>query len=54
MDCAFLSQFCYCPLVWIFHSPGKNKKVNPLHESSLRIIYGEKKSTFMELLETEF
>ena len=46
----FLSQFSYCPLVWMFHSHGKNK-INPLRERCLRIIYNDKKSVFIELLD---
>ena len=28
----FLSQFGYCLLVWLFHSRGKNNKINRLQE----------------------
>ena len=42
----FISQFSYCPLVWIYHSRGKNNKINRIHERCLRIIYNDKKSTF--------
>ena len=40
----------YCPSVWIFQSRGKNNKINRLRERRLRIIYGNKKFTFIELL----
>ena len=43
LNAFFISQFSYCPLVWMFHGPGKN--------NSLRVIYNDKKSTFYELLE---
>ena len=49
----FISQFSYCPLVWMFHSRGKNNKINRIHERCLRIIYNDKKSTFYELLEKD-
>ena len=28
------SQFSYCPLVWMFHSRGLNKRINKIHEKS--------------------
>ena len=30
-----ISQFSYCPLVWMFHSHGKNNKTNRIHERCL-------------------
>ena len=44
------SQFGYCPLVSTFHSRGLNYKINSLHERALRITYGDKLSSFQELL----
>ena len=35
------AQFGYCPLVWIFHGRALNRKINHLHERSLRIVYKE-------------
>ena len=52
LNAFFISQFSYCPLVWMFHSRGKNK-INQIHERCLRIIYNDKKSTFYELLEKD-
>ena len=34
----------------MFHSRGRNTKINRIHERCLRIIYNDKKSTFYELL----
>ena len=53
LNAYFISQFSYCPLVWMFHSRGKNNKINRIHERCLRIIYNDKKSTFYELLEKD-
>ena len=53
LNAFFISQFSYCPLVWMFHSRGKNNKINRIHERCLRIIYNDKKSTFYELLEKD-
>ena len=47
----FISQFNYCPLIWMCHSRAKNNKINRLHERCLRIIYNDKVSTFEQLLE---
>ena len=53
LNAFFISQFSYCPLVWMFHNRGKNDKINQIHERCLRIIYNDKKSTFYELLEKD-
>ena len=45
------SQFGYCRLVWKFHSRNLNNKMNSIHERVLRITYGDKTSTFQQLLE---
>ena len=49
----FISQFSYCPLIWMCHSRKYNNKINGLHERCLRIIYSDKKSTFDELLKQD-
>ena len=45
-----LSQFSYCPLVWMCHSRTLNSKINKLHERALRLVYDDRQSTFEELL----
>ena len=47
------SQFSDCPLIWMFHSRTLNNKINRLHEKALRIVYGDYKSKFDELLEKD-
>jgi len=44
------SQFGYCPLIWMFHNRRLNSKINSIHERALRITYGDRISTFEELL----
>ena len=39
MSAFFISQFSYCPLVWMFCSRGLNNKINSLHYRSLHIVY---------------
>lgn len=50
MKTFIISQFGYCPLVWMFHSRQLNCRINRLHERALRIVYKDDKSTFNELL----
>ena len=38
MNSFFISQFIYCPLVWMCHSLLMNNKIKRLHEKCLRII----------------
>ena len=49
----FNSQFSYCPLIWMFHSRIINDKINRLHERYLRLLYGDKSSSFEKLLERD-
>ena len=48
-----ISQFQYCPLVWIFHSRHLNSKINRIHERALRIAYKDYESSFDTLLEKD-
>ena len=45
-----ISQFHYCPLVWMFHSRHLNNKINRIHERVLRIVYKDYESNFNTLL----
>ena len=44
-----LSQFNYCPLVWMLSERGLNNKINHLHEKALRIAYKDEISDFKAL-----
>ena len=50
MSSYITSQFNYCPLVWMIHNTKLNKKINKVHERALRIVYGDHKTKFSELL----
>ena len=50
MSSYITSQFNYCPLVWLIHNIKLNKKINKVHERALRIVYGDHKTKFSELL----
>ena len=45
-----VSQFNYCPLVWMFHTKELNGRINSLHEKALRLIYQNRNLSFDELL----
>ena len=47
-----MSQFSYCPLIWMFHSRAMEHSINRIHERTLRRIYpNQHQLTFKELLE---
>ena len=50
MNTFVISQFSYCPLIWMFHDRSVNKKINKIHERALRIAYKDSCSTFEDLL----
>ena len=50
MNSFIKSHFCYCPIVWMFHSRFLNNRINRIHERSLRIVYHDYFSSFKELL----
>ena len=41
MKAFIISQFSYCPLVWMFHSWNTEKKVNKIDKKSLRLLYDD-------------
>ena len=53
MGSFFNSQFNYCPLIWMFHSRIINDKINPQRERYMRLLYGDKSSSFEKLLERD-
>ena len=48
-----MSQFSYCPLIWMCHSRKINTQINKLHEHALRLVYNDKSSSFWEVLERD-
>ena len=51
MNVYFMSQFGYCPLVWMNHSRIINNPINGLHKRTLSLVYNDLSSRFSELLE---
>ena len=45
-----LSNFNYCPLVWLFCSDAANDEINRAHKRCLRILYQDYESTLQLLL----
>ena len=41
MKAFIISQFFYCPLVWMFHSRNTENRVNKIHGRTLRLIYDD-------------
>ena len=50
MKAFILSQFNYCPLVWMFCDRTLNNKINRIHERALRITYKDMRSDFDTML----
>ena len=50
MKTFILSQFNYCPLVWMFCDRTLNNKINRIHERALRIAYKDMTSDYDTLL----
>ena len=50
MKAFILSQFNYCPLVWMFCDRTLNNKINHIHERALRITYKDIRSDFDTML----
>ena len=50
MKAFLLSQFNYCPLIWMFSDRQMNNRSNSIHEKALRIVYNDTSSKFPDLL----
>ena len=46
MQSTIMSQFDYCPLIWMNHNRSLNNNINRIHETALRIVYRDKKIDF--------
>ena len=53
MNSFSITQFSYCPLVWVCHSRLMDNEINRLHEKCLRIVYSDKTLSFEELLDKD-
>ena len=53
MEAFIMSQFSYCPLIWMFHDRRVHAKINHTHERALRIAFQGRTSSLEELLITD-
>ena len=53
MNTFVLSQFSYCPLIWMFHDRKIDNKINKTQERALRIAYRGSTSQCKEFLEKD-
>ena len=53
MKAFILSQFSYCPLVWMLSERGLNNKINHLHKKALKIAHKDELSDFETILEKD-
>ena len=53
MNTFIMSQFSYCPLIWMFHDRNVNNKINRIQERALRIAYKDNTSPNEKLLEND-
>ncbi len=50
LNSVVLSNFTYCPLIWLFCSKVANTAINKTNKRALRTLYEHYESTFQELL----
>ena len=48
-----ISQFNYCPIIWMYCQRQSNTLINKIHERALRIAYNDYVSSFETLLEND-
>ena len=48
-NAVILSNFNYCPLIWLFCNKGANKEIDRTHKRALRILYEDYESSFETL-----
>ena len=53
MKSFLISQFNYCPIVWMYCQRKSNNLINRIHERALRIAYNDYTSDFNHLLEKD-
>ena len=53
MKSFIISQFNYCPIIWMYCQRKSNNLINKIHERSLRIAYNDYFSDFNSLLEKD-
>ena len=52
MKSFIISQFSYCPLIWMTHSRRIKNKINHIHERAMSIVYKDLSTSFERLFVT--
>ena len=50
MKSFIISQFSYCPFIWLIHNRDLNNETNHIHKRALHIVYDDYSSTYEDLL----
>ena len=53
MKAFVISQFNYCPLIWLLNIRVLDTRINKIHKRALRLVYQNKNLSFSELLELD-
>ena len=53
LNAVIMSNFSYCPLIWLFCSKAANNEINRTHKRALRTLYRDYESNFEELLDRD-
>ena len=53
MNSFIISQFNYCPIIWMYCQRQSNTLINKIHDRALRIAYNDYVSSFETLLEKD-
>ena len=48
-----MSNFSYCPLIWMFYSKSANKEINRTYKRAWRVLYEDYDASFEQLLEED-
>ena len=49
LNAVIMSNFNYCPLIWLFCSKAANSTINRVHKRALRLLYQDFESSFEAL-----
>ena len=47
MKAFVISQFNYCPLIWMFHNRALNNRINKIHEQALQPVCQNRNLSFI-------
>ena len=53
LNAVIMSNFSYCPLIWLFCSKAASNEISRTHKRALRTLYRDYESNFEELLDRD-